>query len=154
MRLTRSTPVLDAVKTILRALSGHYEFTLDAFDRGLATGNSVKLDSLITHGREFMNVTPSLITVAKAAFGDAFREVVSKGGNVRVEYLLGQIGLAMRNHIASARFEQQGDVPLRPLSREWAARKARTDGDPRIGIYRGTLLKAIRRSPFRLRKVR
>jgi hypothetical protein len=154
VRVTRHTPVLDAVKAVIRALNGHYEFTLAALDRGLSSGNSVKLASLVDDGREFMNVTPELIVVARDAFAKAFREVISKGGNVRVEYLLNQIGLALRDHIATARFEGQSEVPLRPLSRAWLIRKAREGRDPRIGIYTGALLKAIRRSPFRIRKVR
>jgi hypothetical protein len=71
-----------------------------------------------------------LIVVARDAFAKAFREVISKGGNVRVEYLLNQIGLALRDHIASVRFEGQSEVPLRPLSRAWQIRKAREGRDP------------------------
>lgn len=154
MRVERRTPVLDAVRGVLAQLNGHYEFTLAALDRGLSTGNAVKLESLVTHGREFMNVTPELVAVARTAFGAAFAEVMRKGGAVRVEYLLNQIGLALRDHIAAVRFEGQSEVPLRPLSPAWKATKSRRRLDPRIGIASGALLKSLKRSPFRLRKVR
>jgi hypothetical protein len=154
VRIERHTPVIDAVRSVIAQLNGHYEFTLAALDRGLSSGNAVKLEALVTHGREFMNVTPQLIAVAREAFGAAFAEVVRRGGAVRVEYLLNQIGLALRDHIASVRFEGQSEVPLRPLSVAWKAQKARRRLDPRIGIASGALLKSLKRSPFRLRKVR
>ena len=155
MRIERRTPVLDAVRAVLAQLSGHYEFTMAALDRGLSSGNAVKLESLIDADRRFLDVTPELKRVAHEAFAKAFAEVVSKGGAIRVEYLLNQIGLAIRNHIVTARFEGQTDMTrMEPLSPAWAARKRREGRSANVGTYKGTLKKNLKRSPFRLRKVR
>lgn len=155
MRLTRHTPVLDAVKSILRSMSGSYEFTLDAFEGGISALAGKKLQhGLIDRDRPFLKVTPELAIVATRALGQAFREVLSKNGNVRVEYLLQQVGLAVRVWVAY-RFEAQGgDVSLRALKPATVEAKARKSQDPRIGFATGKLNAAIRRSPFRLRKVR
>ncbi len=154
MRIQRATPTLDAVKAVLRTLSGSYEFTLDAFDRGLSDKNAEKMKALVKADRNFLRVTPHLTQLATQALAMAFSEVISKGGQVRTEHILNQVGLGVRGWILY-RFEHQGpDVTLTHLSPAWASAKARNRLDPRIGIATKALIKAIARSPFRLRKVR
>ena len=155
MRVSQHTPVLDAVKNVLRRLSGHYEFSVDALE-GISAISAIKMRALIADQRNFMLVTPALVAIASTRFRAAFTELLRKGGAVRVEYLLNQTGLGIRTAIA-ARIENQGpDVALKALPTgpgTWSEYKARHRLDPRIGWATGAMRKAILRSPFRLRKV-
>lgn len=107
---------------------------------------AAKLEWLRKSGRDFFAVTPKLRGAVRTAAADARRRKLNPDQTRRA------IAGAAQDCIL-ARFKSNGgDVPMRPLSRAWMARKSAAGAPRLIGLYTQHTFEELRARSFGFRK--
>jgi hypothetical protein len=141
-------PALENLKKVIHDLGGSHALEIELRD----DEQVAKAEYLKATGRDFFSVTTSMQAAMLAALRRATPGVLASG-NPTPAY--DAVKATAREWIVRRFLTQGPDVRLRPLSKDYLARKrAHELMDTRVGIARGTLLRAVRTAPMRLRKVR